>query len=154
MKAPRPLIATAFALLLHTALAAAERTHPCANTVDDAARLACYDAQFGKPAAAVGEPEKVRQEFGFTREQVARNSPSEARAVEPDRISGVVTAIETGRDGKFFVTLDNGQKWSQSEIESQVLIEKGDTVTVKRGLLGSYLLVSAQGIATRVKRVK
>ena len=52
------------------------------------------------------------------------------------------------------VTLDNAQVWAQSEINSQADVEIGDSVTVRRGALGSYLLVTKAGIGTRVKRVK
>jgi len=44
--------------------------------------------------------------------------------------------------------------WSQSEFNSQADVDIGDTITVRRGALGSYLLVTKAGIGTRVRRVK
>ena len=46
------------------------------------------------------------------------------------------------------------QVWAQAEFNSQADVEIGDSVTVRRGALGSYLLVTKAKIGTRVKRVK
>jgi hypothetical protein len=116
--------------------------HPCAEVRDSADRLACYDKAFGKPAQA---PDA---QFGLPPKQ-----PS-PEAAEPDTVTAAVTAIRLLHDGKFVVTLDNAQVWSQSEINSQADVRVGDSVTVRRGALRSYLLVTKGGIATRVKRVK
>lgn len=122
--------------------AAEEPRHHCAGVHGDAERLACYDQAFGKPADTVA-PEK---QFGLT-EQVAKPTT-------PASLTAAVTSLDRLRDGKFVVTLDNSQVWSQSEINSQADVQVGDAVTVRRGLLGSYLLVTKAGIATRVKRVR
>jgi hypothetical protein len=118
--------------------------HPCAQVRDDGDRLACYDKAFGKPATAA-PPER----FGLPPKE-----PSPAQAAAPDSVTAAVTALDRLRDGKFVVTLDNAQVWSQSEINSQAIVQVGDTVTVRRGAFSSYLLVTKAGIATRVKRVK
>lgn len=140
------MIVTVVALMAATAdLRAAEPAqHPCAQVRDDTERLACYDSEFGKPAKSTS-PGK---QFGRPAK------PAPAAAAEPASVTASVTALDRLRDGKFVVTLDNSQVWSQSEINSQAFVEVGDTVTVRRGVLGSYLLVTKSGIATRVKRVR
>jgi len=118
--------------------------HPCASVRDDGDRLACYDSAFGKPANA-----KAPDQFGLPPEKPPPSTPAEATT-----ITAAVTRLDRLHDGKFVVTLDNSQVWSQSEINSQADVRVGDSVTVRRGALKSYLLVTKAGIATRVKRVK
>jgi len=134
-----------------TLSAADDAKHPCAHVRDDTDRLACYDQAFGNPADS---PEAAPQEnFGFKEKEVERRT---GKAAEPEApsVTAAITSLPRQRDGKFVVTLDNAQVWSQSEINSQADVQIGDAVTVRRGVLGSYLLVTKAGIATRVKRVK
>ena len=139
-------IAVVIALFTASAGLCAEEgaQHPCASVRDDGDRLACYDAAFGKPATA-----KSPDQFGLPTEK-----PSPSTPAEPATITAAVTKLDRLHDGKFVVTLDNSQVWSQSEINSQADVRVGDSITVRRGALKSYLLVTKAGIATRVKRVK
>jgi hypothetical protein len=134
-------------------LAADTAKHPCANVRDNADRLACYDQAFGKPAETAAAPAPQAQ-FGYTEQEARRQAGHTAEDDGTKSISATVTALERSRDGKFVVTLDNAQSWSQSEYNSQADVSVGDTVTVGRGALGSYLLVTKAGIGTRVRRVK
>ena len=139
--------------------AAEDARHPCAHVRDDTDRLACYDQAFGKPVetAAPAAAAAPAPQFGYTEKEVARNTPQSEAATKPPAptsITAAVTSLDRLHDGKFVVTLDNTQVWSQSEFNSQADVEVGDTVKVRRGALGSYLLVTKAGIATRVKRVK
>ena len=65
-----------------------------------------------------------------------------------------MTAIELRDDGKFVATLANGQMWAQTELNSRIEVRVGDTVRIRRGALGSYLLSNDAGMATRVRRVR
>jgi hypothetical protein len=135
--AARPT-AGALALLLLAAssvLQGAEDPHPCASIRDDADRLGCYDKAFGSPAATPTGPTGPAggREFSF---------------------SAVVTALERRGDERFLATLDNGQVWLQVETNTRAEVRVGDTVTVRRGALGSYLLSTSAGIGTRVKRLR
>ena len=128
--------------------------HRCAQVGDNTARLACYNQVFGKPAETAAVAPAPKKEFGFTDKALARNGGQSATSSAPDSVTAAVTSLARRRDGKFVVTLDNAQVWAQSEINSQADVEIGDSVVVRRGALGSYLLVTRAGIGTRVKRVK
>jgi hypothetical protein len=135
-----------------TVFAADTTTHPCASVRDDTERLTCYDRAFGKPVEPVAAVPKAQ--FGFTEREVARNTGQSAGSATPSSVTATITSLDRRRDGKFVVTLDNTQVWSQSEFNSQADVDIGDTITVRRGALGSYLLVTKAGIGTRVRRVK
>jgi len=132
--------------------AADQGTHPCAQVRSDTDRLACYDQAFGKPAQPAAAAPK--EQFGFTEKEVARNTGQGTDSAGPTSVTAAITALDRRHDGKFVVTLDNAQVWAQSEINSQADVGIGDQITVRHGVLGSYLLVTKAGIATRVKRVK
>ena len=137
------------ALTICSQVHAAGPVHRCAELRDDAERLACYDAEFGKPTAAVPTPasESTEKDFGLA----AHGTPQQP---EISSVTSVVATVAHQRDGRFLVTLANGQRWAQSELESKASVEAGDTVTVRRASFGSFLIVTKAGIATRVKRVK
>lgn len=174
----------ACSVIAASAQAASGPTHDCARVTDDTARLACYDQAFGRPvqtpppAAPVAEvvpptvtptpatvpapvpeakpaeaPAAPAGEFGFKRGEIERAKDEGEKPPAIDSITAKVTAIESRR-GQFTATLDNGQVWSQIEINSKVHLEAGDDVTVRRAVFGSYLLTGPQGVATRVRRVR
>jgi len=146
------LIGIALIGIPETLFAADAPSHPCASVRDDRERLRCYDQAFGKPAEPVAAAPKAQ--FGFTEKEVARNTGQTAESAAPSSVTATITSLARLHDGKFVVTLDNAQVWSQSEFNSQADVGIGDTITVRRGALGSYLLVTKAGIGTRVRRVK
>jgi hypothetical protein len=139
-------------------------SHPCASVQDDAARLACYDAAFGHPAgpgkpqaaapAAAGALEptvNAREEFGLSEIERRARNPSQGAQ---DSITGKVTNVAHRATGELIVTLEDGQVWVEVLAYTGVLLRAGDTVTIRRAALGSYLLVTPKNVATRVRRVK
>ncbi len=136
---------------------ASDRSHRCAELVDDARRLACYDAEYGKPGkgAAAGAPATLAPVV---------QPPTDARLAQdnklkaPKSVSVTATASITGLssllDGRFKATLDSGEVWTQLEPDKAVVLAVGDKVTIKKALLGSFLLTTPGGVATRVKRVQ
>jgi hypothetical protein len=123
--------------LLFSAAAPAAAPHPCTSIQNDTERLACYDRTFGTPAApkALADP------------------PVRGPDPVPEKFSAVVSTIEW-RNGVFVVTLDNGQVWVQTERDSRVQLEVGETVSIRKASLGSFLLSSPQGIGTRVRKLR
>ena len=157
MTAPLKTIAMSVTLIATSGIlfAADEVQHPCAHVRDDTDRLACYDQAFGKPpASAAATSPAPSEQFGFTEKEMARNTGQSAVPAAPDSVTAAIKSLDWRRDGKFVVTLDNTQVWAQSEFNSQADVQVGDAITVRRGALGSYLLVTKAGIGTRVKRVK
>ena len=139
-------------------VAADSHTHRCASVTDDAARLACYDAAFGKPAKiASASPDDdgatAREEFGLSEPE------KRARRQEPaDRtssITGEIARLDHRPTGELVVSLADGPVWAQIESDdSRARVKVGDPVTIRKATLGSYLLVGPDRIAVRVRRVK
>lgn len=130
----------------------------CSTLSNDTDRLACYDKLFGRSAgieSATAKPEREKApapQFGLNTAAIERANPESEKA--PTSISDTVSKLELLRDGRFVATLANGQVWTQTEIDSQAHVAVGDTVSVRRGAFGSYLLVTKDGVATRTKRVR
>jgi photosystem II stability/assembly factor-like uncharacterized protein len=104
------------------------------------------------PAVAAGEnPPGVPQPppgEGWTREEARK----EERVPTLTVIAATVVQLSVRSNGRFIVTLDNGTVWSQSQNKSDVRVSVGDNITLKKASLGSYLLVTRDGVSTRVKR--
>lgn len=127
----------------------------CAAQTDDGRRLACYDKAMQRPgsstpfgstsggAPAVSAPPTPEQRFGLTPEkQLERQHVTEP----PKEMTSQVVAVGRARNGFLRLTLANGQVWTaQSADEPDLSIDVGDSVTVRRGLLGSFLLTASKG---------
>ena len=178
----RTVVTLSFALLAQTAtVAGAAESHPCSRVQEDAARLACYDHAFGvggaatpttaapsgAPAATTAVPATVgtstvaavdselkkREAFGLSEAARAARTPDKVDA-PLDRIEGKVASLGRRATGELLVTLEDGQVWTQIESDSKATFRVGDTVTIRKASLGSYLMVSSTRVATRVRRVK
>lgn len=137
-----------------------EALRACVSQKEDAQRLSCYDREIARldqqtqvataaptpvPAVATA-PEK---ELGL-RAPVARN---EAQRRKAEQLQGRITDISLRPHGERVVTLDNDQVWAEKAAEPLMRLKVGDEVTIKRGVLGSFLLVSS-GRSARVIRVQ
>lgn len=153
----------------------------CARLTDDLARLECYDQvarrlagtnaqpQADASAAAVSgtattanrpsspshvtapPPATPGADFGLSEAAKQARDPEKAKQ---DSISAGVAAVARRLTGEMVVTLADGQVWAQLDPDTRAKVKVGDTVTIRRAALGSYLLVTPSGIATRVKRLK
>jgi hypothetical protein len=92
-------------------------------------------------------------DFGLSKWAKRKLDP-EARRTIPHRITARVRQVGQQRDGRFVVTLDNDQVWLQSETMSRARVAVDDEVTIREASLGSFLLVTTDDVATRVRRVK
>jgi hypothetical protein len=89
-------------------------------------------------------------EQGWTREDTRTISK---RPYEIGYLSATVVKLSVRKKtGRFIVTLDNGQRWSQTENKPDVQVGIGDEVKIQKTTLGSYTLVTMKGIETRVQR--
>jgi len=110
--------------------AAPATTAPAAASAAPAA-VSAAPAAAGIGAGATTGPAKS---FGLTEHTAPSNQG-------PDHIQAQVTKVDTNRLGNVRVSLDNGQAWAFNAPDA--LIHVGDTVTIKRGVLGSFLLTTA-----------
>ncbi len=134
-------------LTVSTAVFAANAVD-CARIDDDSDRLDCYDSLFRPP------PEASAERLGA--EQL---SHSEAREAVPEpelprELVSTIVAIDRRALGEHTFTLANGQKWTQKEVDPKKRFRIGDAVTIKRLSFGSYMLTTARGISSRVKRLE
>jgi len=126
-------------VLPSAAPAAASAAAPAAIAAGGAAAAAA--AAPAAPSASVAKA----QDFGLTRHQ-------ETAPDQPDLIKAVVKQLTGDRQGNLYVQLDNAQTWTFNAQDT--LLRVGDTVTIKRAALGSYLVVLPDHHSYHAKRVQ
>lgn len=150
--------------------AGAEPPQACTRIVNDAARLACYDAAFGvtpsaqasalaarptpevQPPAPVTTPPKGVDRFGDYG-QLARDR--QLNAGVPDRVAGRVVQLSALPNGLYRMTLDNKQTWQTTQSDWALSFKAGDPVEITRLRLGGYqLTVTGSNRSVGAKRVQ
>jgi hypothetical protein len=148
----------------------------CARIDDPTARLACYDNNIrsagGTPRASVpGEMQAPRGgqgavassapmptvgSAGFGSEDVRTPQRFESRPGELASLSSVVTQVTPREPGVYLVTLQDGAQWqfTESVDRNYRVPSRGDTVTIDRASLGSYLMRFDDQLGIRVRRVR
>lgn len=133
----------------------------CAQEPDDSRRLACYDREMARlaaapPAAVTPAPApSPDKSFGLTPEQQRQREPRATREkVVPQTLSSTVSAVSSQSDGRLVITLANGQVWVQGEAYEVFRVNVGDAISIKPGLLGSFHMYAPSGYATRVTRAR
>lgn len=158
--------APAIALAALAAPAAAQQADPyadCAATVDDAARLACFDAtyqeQIGVRAEAERrriEEERLAEQRRIEEERLAEQRAIEAARAEEERriaeyglpdaeeadmeIRSEVLDVFTDGLGKALVTLENGQIWREVGGSSMRNAPSSGVATVEKHWSGAYTM--------------
>lgn len=136
----------------------------CRALADSAARLACYDGQATKIEQQIAAKELVvidkaradqarRSLFGYS----VPNFGGLFGVGGKDDISQIEVAVASlGRNptGGMVVRLTDGSVWSQvDDWEPPTNPKKGELVTVKRGMMGSYYMEFKKSPGIKVKRV-
>jgi hypothetical protein len=118
------------------------------------AQRAAPVAAAAAPAAAVAAKDPVA-EFGLSESAKVARDPAKAAeaAAAPQSVTAKVISVRFRKYGEFVVTLDNGQVWEQTEPMPSAIVKVGDEVTVKKALFGSFTLVTAGRIGTKVRRL-
>jgi hypothetical protein len=145
--------------------------YACATITSDAERLKCFDATLAQLRAAeqAGDVTVVdrasvqtleKDSFGFHLPSFgaifSHKTPVEAARTPSsvNEVSAKIERVSRSKDGALFV-LDNGQSWRQTDTVGTALIRTGDSVTIKRAALGSFMLVRASGgEGVKVRRVE
>lgn len=175
----RVFVSAAFAAVLWASAAQAQTTpetpetlrqvYACADISEDAARLACYDQSIGRLRAAESEGQVVavdraqmqtieRDAFGFSLPSIANiltrrgNNDGDADRDIVERIEMEVARVASRLDGRHSFVMTNGQSWIQIQPNSASNVRPGDTITIRRAALGSYMLSPERGAAHRVRR--
>jgi len=147
---------------VHNALA------PCIGISSSADRLACYDKLAGRvsapkaaPVAAAPAPAAsvaaapapaaapTAEDFGLSKVQKAAGSSSPP---EIKSTTAKVAGFGHSPNRRTQVTLDNGQVWEYQD-DPDSLLSIGDSVTIKRASLGSFMLLTPAKLSHRVRRI-
>jgi hypothetical protein len=162
----RLLISGSAILLVAPLVAGAAQAPRCSDLYDDAQRLACYDAAFGKPVrpgAAPQAPATVQAPAAVQAPARAPVAPAPGARIAPpppaappaeqapSSLTAAIASVRRISDERFVVTLDNGQVWEQLERDRAAEVKVGDRVTVRKAMLGSFVLVTANKIQTKVR---
>jgi len=118
-----------------------------------AATAVAADEPVAAAAVAADEPVSEAQKFGLSSKQRAALEPKPA---EP-ALAATTAAVKTVRrlpSGYLLIGLDNDQVWQQTELDSQIRLQPGDQVTIRRASMGSHLLDTPAHYSTRVRRIQ
>jgi len=162
---------TAALLAGGSASAQIEGFKACASISDGAKRLACYDSALAATdaqsaaklaeqrraaevaAAKAAEEAKARKEQERLAAFGAASAPKADGEEAVNEISAAIAELREGISG-YVVTLDNGQVWRQTEARSLPPVRIGDTVTIRKGMIGGYRMTfERQQRTVAVKRV-
>jgi hypothetical protein len=135
----------------------------CAEIANDTHRLACYDRLFvpttsSEPAkssstapAAATESTVVGsdalRDFGLSEAQ------RPAKTTAADSITVTIQSIDRRPTGEQVFKTTEGQVWVELEPSSRVRVQPGQTVTIRKAALGSYMLVTPTKVGAKVRRV-
>jgi hypothetical protein len=164
--APVRAATPAQAVLACRRIAAAELRLKCFDRA--AARLAAAlgagrSAPAAAPVAAVApalpQPAAKKlsavQTFGMS--SVALEAHEEAVGALPKPLSHITATVRrlgAEPDGRWIFTLSNGQSWVQVYANHDLLVNRGDKVTISRQLLGSYWLQLPDDSGCKVERLR
>jgi hypothetical protein len=137
----------------------------CRSIADASARLACYDAAASALDAAeqsgdviVVDRVEVRETqqrlFGFEIPAL----PILSRGDRPETVDSVTSTLTQASQrgtGTWVFTLEDGSVWRQTDAQSvRITPRVGDTATVRRAAMGSFMLSLGRGRSIRVARVQ
>jgi hypothetical protein len=92
--------------------------------------------------------------FGFTESQKQAQAQAHAAPAVPAAIQARVTKIVANPVGRAYVVLDNGETWMFVDPADDPRLSPGESVTIKRGSLGSFLLLTPSKNSYHVHRTQ
>jgi len=94
----------------------------------------------------------TEEDFGRSKVRKARTAASSGAPPEVKSITAKVAAFGRSPNRRSQITLDNGQIWEYQD-DPDPLLSIGDSVTIKRATLGSFILLTPTKLSHRVSRV-
>jgi hypothetical protein len=146
--------------------AAFDKVAACRKITDSTERLACFDNAVAALEAAEKAGDVVvvdrseiheakRQAFGLQNVDALKIFNRGSRPEVVDKISGVIARASQDGDGKWVLTTQDGQVWSQTEAETFYPDPKpGDQIEIRAGLLGSYFLKINHHVSFKAQRIQ
>jgi hypothetical protein len=120
-----------------------ERLAGRAPAVADAPSSAAAPPSPAAPPSAAAPP---KESFGlYQAEHPAPPKPAAA-------FTGKVVGLGVGANGRPTVEIEGGQLWELDRADP--LLAKGDSVTINRGTLGSFLMTTPSGRIDRLRRLR
>jgi hypothetical protein len=124
---------------------------PASATAAPASTTAAPASAAPVAAAAAPAAAPTVEDFGLSKVQKAAvsgaSSPPKIKS-----ISAKVAAFGRSSNRRTQITLDNGQVWEYQD-DPDSLLSVGDSVTIERATLGSFLLVTPTKLSNRVRRI-
>lgn len=138
----------------------------CRDVAEPTARLACYDDKVTALQSAqasnqvvIADREQVREArrglFGLTLPRIKLFDGDGDEGEQIEAIDGIIQSARTIRSGKWLIQLEEGAVWQQTEPPRSTMRrpKAGDSITIERAALGSYLAKVNDGRGFKVKRV-
>lgn len=138
----------------------------CRNIAAAAERLACFDEKVTALQTAqstnqvvIADREQVREArrglFGLTLPRIKLFGGEEDEGDDIASVDGVIKSARTIRTGKWLIELEDGAIWQQTEPPRSTMRRPraGDSITIERAALGSYLAKVNDGRGFKVKRL-
>jgi hypothetical protein len=94
----------------------------------------------------------TEEDFGRSKVRKARTAASSGAPPEVKSITAKVAAFGRSPNRRSQITLDNGQIWEYQD-DPDPLLSIGDSVTIKRATLGSFILLTPTKLSHRVSRI-
>jgi hypothetical protein len=142
----------------------------CADIVSIQERVACYDQLAERPATGERAATAERPATG-ERAATAEHPATAERAAAPKETFGLYSAehphptvakaaavtlkiasIANGSSGHPIATMEGDQVWELDGPDP--LLKSGDTVTIDRGVLGSFIMTTPAGRIHRLHRLR
>jgi len=119
---------------------------------DTAPVVAAAAAAPAAPASAA--PVRPEDNFGLTAEQRDARAAETQNAERINRMTAIVQSATMTASSRLLLTLDNGQQWVQVEPSRRQYFFEGETITIKKASLGSFLATGPRsGTGIRVRRL-